>query len=81
MALPAALRSRLRPKTEKTEPSTPASPTSNDQATRDSSTTAVEANDAGIKQATRMRKGFALSASFAYLVSLVFLILVSHTHA
>jgi hypothetical protein len=71
MGLPAVLRSRLRPSTEKSGTSSPSSPTSKEHLGSD-------LTNASIKQATRMRRGFALSASFAYLVSWIFLVLVSY---
>ncbi|AEO62353.1 uncharacterized protein THITE_2106444 [Thermothielavioides terrestris NRRL 8126] len=80
MGFPAALRSRLRPNTADNEkrhdsssPS-PSSPVSKEQA--------AGLSNAAIKRATRMRRGFALSASFAYVLSWIFLILVliGNTH-
>jgi hypothetical protein len=75
MGLPAALRSRLKfNNTEKNDPSSPASPTSKEQAVPDAEGT----DNAAHKQATRMRRNFALSASFAYLLAWIFLVLVRH---
>jgi hypothetical protein len=73
MGLPAVLRSRLRPSTEKSGTSSPSSPTSKEELGH-----GTDLTDASIKQATRMRRGFALSASFAYLVSWIFLVLVRY---
>ena len=76
MKLPAALRSRMRHNTEKNDDrSSPVSPNSVEQSQPTEG--AAEVNNASIKRATRMRKGFALSASFAYLLSWIFLVLVS----
>lgn len=75
MKLPAALRSRMRPKTEKNEASSPVSPASAGQL--QATEGAPEVNKANIKRATRMRTGFALAASFGYLLSWIFLVLVS----
>lgn len=59
----------MKSNTEKNDPSSPSSPTTKDQA--------VEGDNASYKRATRMRRNFALSASFAYLLSWIFLVLVS----
>ncbi|KAK3301321.1 SUR7/PalI family-domain-containing protein [Chaetomium fimeti] len=74
MGLPAALRSRIKPNSEKNDPSSPSSPSAKEQA--------VENDNASFKRATRLRRYFALSASFAYLLSWIFLVLVliGNTH-
>ncbi|KAK4153907.1 SUR7/PalI family-domain-containing protein [Chaetomidium leptoderma] len=79
MGLPAALRSRLRFRKEKNESSSASSPTSKEQQLAQD---AEANNNVGIKRATRMRRGFAMSASFAYLLSWIFLvlILIGNTH-
>ncbi|KAK3899871.1 hypothetical protein C8A05DRAFT_36495, partial [Staphylotrichum tortipilum] len=88
MGLPAALRSRLRPSSEKSAISSPSSPSSvtkydalPSSSPQDTTTSQInnddnDLNTAAVKHATRMRKGFALSASFAYTVSWVLLLLV-----
>jgi hypothetical protein len=84
MGFPSALPSRLRPHvSEKTDsppstttPSSPVvDPTTTDHYSEAATETSQLSNEV-LKKATRLRKGFALSAAFAYLVSLVFLILV-----
>lgn len=73
MGLPSALRSRMRPSTEKNDPPSPSSPSPQVSAAQQP----AEASDnVSFKRATRMRKGFALSASVAYLLSWIFLVLV-----
>lgn len=73
MGLPAALRSRLRPnKTEKHDSSSLSSPYGQPGP--------ADLSSATLKQGTKMRKGFALSASFAYLLSWIFLLLVCGTY-
>ncbi|KAH6631116.1 SUR7/PalI family-domain-containing protein [Chaetomium sp. MPI-SDFR-AT-0129] len=76
MGLPAVLRSRLKGgsnNNEKHDPSSTSSPTTHDQ----TGTMGAEASTvASHKRATRMRRNFALSASFAYLLSWIFLVLV-----
>ena len=89
MGLPAALRSRLRPSSEKSGVSSsspsPSSVTKEDAPPSSPHDTTTEVNNnnddndtdtAAVKRATRMRKRFALSASFAYTVSWVLLLLV-----
>ncbi|KAL2196478.1 SUR7/PalI family-domain-containing protein [Corynascus similis CBS 632.67] len=68
MGLPAALRSRMRSNTEKSDLSSPSTPTSKEHA--------LDSSNASFKRATRMRRNFALSASFAYVVAWIFLVLV-----
>ncbi|KAL2190785.1 hypothetical protein L209DRAFT_674943 [Thermothelomyces heterothallicus CBS 203.75] len=68
MGLPAVLRSRLNTSSEKSHPSTPSTPISKEHV--------PESNDAGFKRATRMRRNFALSASFSYVLAWIFLVLV-----
>jgi hypothetical protein len=65
----------MRHDTEKTDAPSPVNPNSAEQS--QATEGAAEVNNASIKRATRMRKGFALSASFAYLLSWIFLVLVS----
>jgi hypothetical protein len=73
MGLPAALRSRLRAAhTEKAD-----SPSSSSSSAQEQPAQLAEADNASIKRATRLRRWFALSASFAYLLSWIFLLLVS----
>ncbi|KAL2017625.1 hypothetical protein VTK56DRAFT_1893 [Thermocarpiscus australiensis] len=73
MALPSVLRSRLRnTAAEKNDLSSPSTPTSRENPDPQGS----EVTEAGIKRATRLRKGFALSASFSYLLAWIFLVLV-----
>lgn len=83
MGFPSALPSRLRPhvseKTDSPSTTTPSSPVVDPTTTDHYSEAATETSQLSnevLKKATRLRKGFALSAAFAYLVSLVFLILV-----
>lgn len=66
MAIPSILRSRKTNSTEKHDLSSPTSPT------REGSVM----SDAVIRRATRLRKGFALSASFSYVLAWIFLVLV-----
>lgn len=73
MGLPAALRSRLRPNPEKSEPPSPASPASPQE---QPVSPAAQVTNATIKRATRMRRNFALSASAGYLLAWIFLVLV-----
>ncbi|GAB1313927.1 SUR7/PalI family-domain-containing protein [Madurella fahalii] len=68
MAIPSILRPRKRNTTEKYDPSSPVSPVSKEHG--------AEVNSVVIKRATRLRKGFALSASIAYVLSWIFLVLV-----
>ncbi|KAK4243961.1 SUR7/PalI family-domain-containing protein [Corynascus novoguineensis] len=68
MGLPAALRSRMRSNTENSDLSSPSTPTSKEHAS--------DSSNASFKRATRMRRNFALSASFAYVVAWIFLVLV-----
>ncbi|KAL2157379.1 hypothetical protein VTH06DRAFT_6197 [Thermothelomyces fergusii] len=70
MGLPAALRSRLNASSEKSDhdPSTPSTLTSKEHE--------VDISDASLKRATRMRRNFALSASFSYVLAWIFLVLV-----
>ncbi|KAK4104234.1 hypothetical protein N658DRAFT_248067 [Parathielavia hyrcaniae] len=79
MELPAALRSRLRPGSEKQTgekiaSSSPTSPTPNEQLSQGGSSS--DLTHTNIKRATSVRRGFALSASFAYLMSWIFLLFV-----
>ncbi|KAL1837569.1 hypothetical protein VTJ49DRAFT_3650 [Mycothermus thermophilus] len=83
MGLPTALRSRMKHVSEKGETSSTSAPSTlippSPADSKDPSETPSDGSQLtkeAIKQATRLRKGFALSASFAYLLSLVFLILV-----
>lgn len=69
MAIPSILRPRKRNITEKHDPSSPLSPVS-EQGT--------DIDPAVIKRATRLRRGFALSAAIAYILSWIFLVLVSN---
>lgn len=69
MALPSILRPRKRT-TEKHDPSS--RPTSTEHSAQ-----SPDVTDGTLKRATRLRKGFALSAAAAYFLSWIFLVLVS----
>ena len=91
MALPSILRVRRRTPAEKGERTSPSpAPGPKEQPAEDAGTetppaaaegsttaTTTITDKAALKRATRMRKFFAISASTAYLISLIFLILVS----
>ncbi|KAL2264749.1 hypothetical protein VTJ83DRAFT_7259 [Remersonia thermophila] len=87
MGLPTALRSRMKHAISEKTSSASTPPASRQPTLRPQSPVAsADPSDApsdgsqltneAIKRATRLRKGFALSASFAYLMNLIFLILV-----
>ncbi|KAK0638754.1 SUR7/PalI family-domain-containing protein [Cercophora newfieldiana] len=90
MPLPSILRVRRRTPTEGVAekggrtPTTPSSPTKEEQLTspRDSDATVVanepstNSTKTDIKRGTKVRKGFAISASISYFLSFVFLILI-----
>ncbi|KAL2259304.1 hypothetical protein VTK26DRAFT_7071 [Humicola hyalothermophila] len=71
MGLPSILRPRKKNNTEKHGSSLASDPT-----TQDNSFQTAEVDDATLKRVTRLRKGFALSASCAYLIAWIFLLLV-----
>lgn len=80
MGIPAVLRSRLRAPNnnndnkEEHDSSSPSSPVENAKGEEEQAATGLD--NASIKRATRRRRGFALSASFAYVLSWIFLVLV-----
>ncbi|KAK4236676.1 SUR7/PalI family-domain-containing protein [Achaetomium macrosporum] len=76
MTLPAALRSRIRTSTEHHDTEQHHSSSESSPTTKEQPSPPPGLDDASIKRATRLRRGFAFSACFAYLVSWIFLVLV-----